>query len=154
MESMVLDFPVSLGNYEFAGSPADPMILYWTYVPADPGKGLDARTQYKVGRGKMLSLTFEDYELAMRSQAAAALAAGGFDPAEDILAITVNRWPHGYAYEYNDLYDPPQNNRYTGPHLTARQSFGLVAIAGSDSEAYAYVNGAIDAAWRAVLETV
>jgi spermidine dehydrogenase len=31
------------------------------------------------------------------------LGAGGFDPATDIIAITVNRWPHGYAYEYNPL---------------------------------------------------
>ena len=31
---------------------------------------------------------------------------GGFDPARDIVAIIVNRWPHGYAYSYNSLYDP------------------------------------------------
>jgi spermidine dehydrogenase len=104
MDSVVLDFPVSLGGYEFARSPADPMILHWTYVPTEPGKGLDARTQNWVGRQKMLGLAFEDYERAMRSQAPA-LSAGGFDPAGDILAITVNRWPHGYAYEYNDLLD-------------------------------------------------
>ena len=152
MDSVVLDFPVSMGGYEFAKSPAEPMILHWTYVPTEPGKGLDARTQNRIGRGKMLSLGFEDYERAMRSQAAAALAAGGFDPAGDILAITVNRWPHGYAYEYNDLFDPPQYNRYKGPHVAARQAFGRIAIAGSDAEAYAYVNGAIDAAWRAVRE--
>jgi spermidine dehydrogenase len=152
MDSVVLDFPVSMGGYEFAKTPADPMILHWTYVPTEPGKGLDARTQNKVGRGKMLSLSFEDYERAMRNQAADALAAGGFDPARDILAITVNRWPHGYAYEYNDLFDPPQYNRYNGPHIAARQPFGRISIAGSDAEAYAYVNGAIDAAWRAVNE--
>jgi spermidine dehydrogenase len=34
------------------------------------------------------------------------LAPAGFDPARDIVAITVNRWPHGYAYEYNPLWDP------------------------------------------------
>jgi spermidine dehydrogenase len=152
MNRMELDFPVSIGGYEFARSPADPMILHWVYVPTDPGKGLDARTQNKVGRSRMLSLSFEDYERAMRNQAADALAAGGFDPARDILAITVNRWPHGYAYEYNDLFDPPQYNRYNGPHVTARQPFGRISIAGSDAEAYAYVNGAIDAAWRAVNE--
>lgn len=152
MDSMVLDFPVSMGGYEFAKSPADPMILHWTYVPTVPGKGLDARTQNKIGRGTMLSLSFEDYERAMRNQAADALAAGGFDPARDILAITVNRWPHGYAYEYNELFDPPQYNRYNGPHIAARQPYGRISIAGSDAEAYAYVNAAIDAAWRAVNE--
>ncbi len=152
MDSVVLDFPVSLGDYQFNRSPEQPAILHWTYVPILPGQGMDARTQNKLGRYKMLELGFEDYERAMRQQAANALAAGGFDPARDILGITVNRWPHGYAYEYNDLVDPPDWSRYKGPHIEARQPFGRVSIAGSDSEAFAYVNGAIDAAWRAVQE--
>ncbi len=152
MDSVSLDFPVSIGGYEFSRTPADPMILHWSYVPTDPGKGLDARAQNRLGRHTMLGLTFEDYERAMRQQASDALAAGGFDPAEDILAITVNRWPHGYAWEYNDLIDPPQFNRYQGPHISARQPFGRISIAGSDAEAFAYVNGAIDSAWRAVQE--
>lgn len=152
MNAVSLDFPVSMGGYEFAHSPAEPMLLHWVYVPTVPHQGLDARTQNRLGRQKMLQLGFDDYERAMRQQAGDALSAGGFDPAGDILAITVNRWPHGYAYEYNDLYDPPQFNRHTGPHVTARQPFGRISIAGSDAEAYAYVNGAIDAAWRAVQE--
>lgn len=152
MDSMVLDFPVSMGDYRFNSSSDEPAILHWTYVPIDPGKGMDARTQNRLGRHRMLELTFEDYERAMRQQAADALAEGGFDPARDILGITVNRWPHGYAYEYNDLYDPPDWNRYKGPHIEARQPFGRISIAGSDAEAFAYVNGAIDAAWRAVNE--
>jgi spermidine dehydrogenase len=152
MDSVVLDFPVSLGNYQFHSSPEQAAILHWTYVPILPGQGMDARTQNKLGRYKMLELGFEDYERAMRRQAADALAAGGFDPARDILGITVNRWPHGYAYEYNDLVDPPDWSRYKGPHIEARQPFGRVSVAGSDAEAFAYVNGAIDAAWRAVSE--
>lgn len=152
MNGVALDFPVSLGGYEFAKTPADPMILHWDYFPTQPGQGLDARTQNKLGRQKMLALGFEDYERAMRSQARDVLADGGFDPARDIVAITVNRWPHGYAYEYNDLVDAPEFNRYKGPHITARQPFGRISIAGSDAEAFAYVNGAIDSAWRAVRE--
>ncbi|MEJ8569111.1 FAD-dependent oxidoreductase [Elongatibacter sediminis] len=152
MNRMELDFPVSLGDYEFARSPSDPMIVHWVYVPTVPHQGLDARTQNRLGRQRMLELGFEDYERAIRKQAADALSAGGFDPARDIVGLTVNRWPHGYAYEYNDLYDPPEFNRYNGPHVTARQPFGRVSIANSDAEAFAYVNGAIDAAWRAVRE--
>ena len=66
-------------------------------------------------------------------------------------AITVNRWPHGYAYGYMDLYDPdwPAGE---APHELGRRSFGRVSIANSDAEALAYVQGAIDAAWRAVEE--
>jgi len=152
MDRMELDFPVSLGDYAFAQSPADPMVVHWVYVPTEPHQGLDARTQNRLGRQKMLALGFEDYERAIRQQAGDALSAGGFDPARDIVALTVNRWPHGYAYEYNDLFDPPEYNRYNGPHVTARQPFGRISIAGSDAEAFAYVNGAFDAAWRAVQE--
>jgi len=152
MDRMDLDFPVSLGDYEFAKSPSDPMLVHWVYVPTFPNQGLDARTQNRLGQHKMLQLAFEDYERAIRQQAGDALSAGGFDPARDIAGITVNRWPHGYAYEYNDLFDPPEYNRYNGPHVTARQPFGRISIANSDSEAYAYANAAIDAAWRAVQE--
>ncbi|MGB5345089.1 MAG: NAD(P)-binding protein [Woeseia sp.] len=152
MDSVTLDFPVSLGDYRFAQTPADPMLLHFSYVPAEPGKGLDNRQQMRIGRGRMLALSFEEYERAMRSQLADALSSTAFDPARDIAGITVNRWPHGYAYEYNDLYDPPEFNRYNGPHIEARKPFGRVSIAGSDAEAFAYVNGAIDSAWRAVQE--
>lgn len=147
-----LDFPVSMGGYEFAKSPADPVIVHMTYVPAEPGKDMDARTQNRRGRHTMLKLSFEDYERAIRRQLGDSLSSGGFDPVRDIAGLTVNRWPHGYAYEYNDLVDPPEWNRYNGPHLEARKPFGRVAIANTDSEAYAYVNAAIDAAWRAVEE--
>ena len=40
------------------------------------------------------------------TSSARTLGPGGFDPARDIRAITVNRWPHGYAYQYNSLWDP------------------------------------------------
>ena len=38
------------------------------------------------------------------------------------------------------------------PHEIGRAQFGNISIANSDSEAYAYVNAAIDSAWRAVEE--
>ena len=79
------------------------------------------------------------------------LGPGGFDPARDITAITVNRWPHGYAYEYNPLFDPdwPEG---TQPHVIGRASFGRITIANSDSGAAAYTDSAIDQAFRAVQE--
>ena len=50
-----------------------------------------------------------------------------------------------------DLYDPdwPAGE---APHELGRKPFGRVSIANSDAEALAYVQGAIDAAWRAVEE--
>jgi spermidine dehydrogenase len=51
-----------------------------------------------------------------------------------------------------DLWDDPSWGRGAGPHIVGRQQVGRIAIANSDSEQYAYVNGAIDAAYRAVRE--
>ena len=78
------------------------------------------------------------------------LGAGGFDPGRDIAAITVNRWPHGYAYEYNSLWDKFWLEGGEQPCVAARQPFGRIAIANSDAGAYAYTDGAIDQAYRAV----
>ena len=68
------------------------------------------------------------------------------------MAITVNRWPHGYAYEFNPLFDdfsiPPDKRA----NVVGRQRFGRIAIANSDAGADAYTNVAIDQAWRAVGE--
>jgi len=79
------------------------------------------------------------------------LGTGGFDPARDIEAITVNRWPHGYAYEYNPMWDPdwPEGTR---PCDIARRRFGRITIANSDAAAAAYTDQAIDQGYRAVQE--
>jgi spermidine dehydrogenase len=79
------------------------------------------------------------------------LGPGGFDSARDIAGITVNRWAHGYAYEYNSLWDP-QWPAGQSPCEIARTRRGNITIANSDAAAYAYTNAAIDQAWRAVRE--
>ena len=65
----------------------------------------------------------------------------------------MNRWPHGYAPEYNSLWDKNFDAGHT-PNLAARQRFGRIAIANSDSGFAAYTDSAIDQAHRAVGELV
>jgi spermidine dehydrogenase len=79
------------------------------------------------------------------------LGSAGFDAQRDILGITVNRWPHGYAYTYDTLSDPdmPEIER---PHVLGRRAFGRITIANADSGAGAFTNVAIDQAERAVQE--
>ena len=152
MHSFVLDFPISMGDYRFADDPSDPIVIHGTFCPTAPDQGLTERQQHVVGRARMLTMSFADYEDAIVRQVSGALEGGGFDAERDIAAITVNRWPHGYAYEYNELYDPHDWGPTNGPHLIGRRPFGRISIANSDASAYAYVNGAIDAAVRAVAE--
>ncbi len=147
--SVSLDFPVSLGAYEFSHSPEEPMVLHLLRTPCAPGGS--SREQHAAGRYNLLSTDFETFEFNIRDQLGRSLAGGGFDPAQDILGITVNRWPHGYAYEYNSLWDPIFAEG-EAPCEIARQPFGRIHIANSDAQAYAYTNAAIDQAFRAVLE--
>jgi spermidine dehydrogenase len=121
-------------------------------VPTVPDKGLIAREQHTEGRRKLYELSYDDFERDVVRQMSGALQGGGFDAQRDIAAITVNRWPHGYAYEYNDYSDPADWSRYKGPHLAGAAQIGRISIANSDAAGYAYINGAIDAADRAVSE--
>ncbi|MCS5651214.1 MAG: NAD(P)-binding protein [Candidatus Marinimicrobia bacterium] len=152
MHSFGLDFPVSMGGYNFTQNPDEPTVIHGTYVPLDPDKGLNAREQCIAGRIRLYEMSFDDFEKNIVSQLSGALRDGGFDAERDIAAITVNRWPHGYAYEYLDYSDPVEFNPNNGPHIAGRAQIGRISIANSDASAYAYLTGAIDAADRAVNE--
>jgi len=143
-----LDFPVSMGRYRFARTPADPVLLSLFKVPLG-GKGEDPRTQSLAGRRLLMQLTFEEMEHQIRDLLGRALSGGGFDPARDIEAITVNRWAHGYAREYKRPWDAfwPDGPL---PMEAARKGWGRIAIANADSGAYPYAHCAIDQAARAV----
>ncbi|HXW18677.1 MAG TPA: NAD(P)-binding protein [Candidatus Acidoferrales bacterium] len=148
---VALDFPVSLGEYKFPGDPNEPMVLFMMRSPCVPG--IPRRDQYRQGRGELYSTHFSVIERNIRDQLQRMLGPAGFDPARDIAAITVNRWAHGYAYEYESLSDPhvPENQR---PCAIGRQRFGRISIANSDAAGRAYTDAAIDQAHRAVQEVL
>ncbi len=147
--SLNLDYPTSIGGYKFPTSPQEPMLVRMTRTPCSPG--LSARAQQMAGRYDLLSTSFSTFERNIRDQLGRVLAGGGFDPAHDITAITVNRWPHGYAYEYNPLWDPDWPPGQS-PCEIGRQRFGRITIANSDAAAAAYTDKAMDEAHRAVGE--
>jgi spermidine dehydrogenase len=146
---MNLDLCVDIGGYESPKTPDEPILVRMERTPCLPG--LPERDQHRAGRGDLLSTPFETFERSIRDQFARVLGDAGFDPARDITAITVNRWPHGYAYEYNYLFDPewPVGE---SPSEIGRKRFGRIAIANADAGAAAYTDGAMDQAWRAVEE--
>jgi spermidine dehydrogenase len=146
---IALDFPVSVGEYKFSSKPEEPAVLFMLRTPCSPGA--PRRDQYRAGRYELLNTKFETIERNIREQLQRMLDGAGFDAARDIEAITVNRWAHGYAYEY-DWYsdrDLPPGPR---PNVIGRAPFGNITIANSDSAARAYTDAAIDEAYRAVRE--
>lgn len=146
-----LDFPVSMGEYQFPSKPEEPMVLFMLRTPCKPG--LKRQDQYRMGRVELLRTPFATFEDNIRKQLQKMLGAAGFDATRDIAGITVNRWAHGYAYEYNSLSDPDWKEAER-PCVIGRKQFGRISIANSDAAASAYTNAAIDQAYRAVREVV
>ena len=150
---MRLARPISMGGYRPSIRPEDPTVLFLSRVPLAPG--LSAPEQWRAGRNNLLQTTFETFEREIRDQLRRTLQAGGFDPARDIEAITVNRWPHGYAYGQDSktgeiawVLDevPPQRRSWE----QGSKPFGSIAIANSDAAGDAMTESAIGAAHRAV----
>ncbi len=145
-----LDYPVSMGDYDHPRDPTQPIGLHMVYVPTSPNSGMNARDQARAGRGKLYGQTFEQLEAQLRDQLQRMLGPGGFKHETDILAITVNRWSHGYASFSNSLFDDADESEAL--MNLARKPVGHVSIANSDAAWSAYAHAAIDEAFRAVRE--
>ncbi|MBW8485986.1 FAD-dependent oxidoreductase [Actinomadura parmotrematis] len=145
-----LDYPVSMGGYAFSKDPDQPVLVHMIRMATSPAYD-NPRGGIGPGRRELFTRPFARYERTLRDQLARLLSAGGFDPARDIQAITVNRWGHGYALEYGRPWAPfwPDGPL---PAVQGRRPYGRVTIANSDSQNRAYADAAIDAAIRAVRE--
>lgn len=147
--SISLNQPVNIGDYRSVRRPYETVLVRMVRAPARPG--LSEYDQNRAGRMELLSTSFEDFERQIRDQLGRTLGPAGFDPGRDIEGIAVNRWPHGYAPEYNSLWDKDFDADHT-PNLVARRQFGRIAIANSDAGFAAYTDSAINQAHRAVEE--
>lgn len=142
---------INTGGYEHHMDEKGPVsLVFWGSI-SPPPEAIDIHDQLRASRAIMLGLSLEDYEREVRTVLDGLLGPAGFDVERDILAITVNRWPHGYAWEYLDLWDEdwPEGE---APHEKARRTFGNIAIANADAGASAYTHTAISQGSRAVDE--
>ena len=148
-----LGFNQIFGSYVGPRTPAEPNVLHLSKTWA--GEGDTEKEQHRNGRADMLATTFEDFERHIRDEMSRSLASTSFDVTRDILAITVNRWPHGYAYMYNPLFEPLEWSLLDAddkPNKIARRRFGRISIANSDAAATPHTDAAIDEGYRAVGE--
>jgi spermidine dehydrogenase len=152
-QTVMFTHPVSMGDYRFSLSPDEPVILHLQHIPLAPG--LPAPEQFRAGRRALFETPFETFERNVRDQLGRMLGPGGFDAARDIAGITVNRWPHGYAYsvdaESGDVAWWPKYWRHERrPWVDARQRVGNIAFAGTDASSNAMTESAIEEAHRAI----
>ena len=145
-------------DYQSARVPEEATTVHMYRIPL-PGSELPNRERYRLGRHELLSMTFETFERNIRDQLGRTLGPGGFDPARDIKAITVNRWPHGYAMGYDYELERPVwgSSSVKVPEerklwLVGRQRFGNIAFANTDASATAMTEAAIEQAYRATQE--
>ncbi len=139
-QAVLMDFPVSMGGYEYTKTPGDPCVIQMISCPYGT-VGAPKLDQIREARYRMLSLQFKDYEQEIRNHLSGMLPKGSFDFDRDVESISVNRWAHGYTT--------------SGPGDSiekARQPFGRIAIANSDSAPGNDAKIAIQMASRAVNE--
>ena len=143
-----MDFPVSMGGYNFAKDPDDPCAIQMIGCPFGATVGAPPIEQFREARYEMLELQFSDYEAEVRAHLGGMLPKEVFDFERDVESITVNRWAHGYVYTGSALYDSdlPEMAR------KGRQPFGRITIANMDSGLSSYAHVAMKQAWRAVKE--
>ncbi len=145
------EYPVNMGGYSVADDPNGPMAITMVRVPIPDEKGMPPRDQFREGRGEIISLEFADFEAEVNAQLDGMFGPYGFDSKRDIAAITLNRWSHGYSYTYFNLFDKGMTLK-DGPHLKAREPFGLITIANSDSGANSWLDVGVMQGLRAVNE--
>lgn len=150
LSTVKLDYPVSLGGYRFPRDPKEPMVVHMVHVPLKPNQGLDARDQCRLGRQWLLETPYGVIERAIRADLDRMLGGGGFDAERDILAVTVNRWSHGYSYASSSLYDDVEADAKAA--AAAKRRIGNIVLANSDTGWDAYAHTALAEAARAVRE--
>ncbi len=136
-----MDFPVSIGGYEYTKTPEDPCVIQMIHCPYGETVGAPRLEQYREARYRMLSMQFKNYEDEIRTHLDGMLPKDLFDFDRDVDSITVNRWAHGYTVGGGG--DSVKKGR---------QPFGRITIANCDSAPGADAKTAIDMAWRAVNE--
>jgi spermidine dehydrogenase len=133
-------------------TPDRPAVLNFNVVPT----GHDTTPQlaaYEVGRQKLLEMSFEDLENALFDiiDRTVNRHGGDFDPERNVHSLQLNRWNYGYAHELTSVWDPAQYTRFADqPQTRGRAPFRNVAIANSDSQAFAYAHSAVQEGYRAV----
>ena len=137
-QAVGMDFPISMGGYEYTKSPDDPCILHMRCCVLGENVGAPQIEQFREARYRMLGLQFSDYEVEIREHLGGMLPKDIFNFDRDVASISVNRWAHGYSYG--------------NPGAIGRQPFGRITIANSDSVNSSLMNRAIEQAWRAVKE--
>jgi spermidine dehydrogenase len=127
--------------------PDSPVVL--TLKVLFPQYGLPLQDQGNLGRAKLLSTPFRDYERQIRAQLTEMFSQSGFDAARDIAGTILNRWGHAYVSPQPGFFFGKDGNPPPRALLRAAP-FGRIAFANTDLSGTPDHRTAIGEAHRAV----
>ena len=143
-----LDYPVSLGGYRHPRDPAEPMCLHLVLC-AGERRGYDARTQFRIGRSKLMAMDVCRFREGNPRRSSTACLAPAGSPA----TATLRRSRSTAGRTATPIRRARCSTGTSSPTMeAARQPIGRVTIANSDAGWDAYAHVAIDQADRAVRE--
>ena len=138
--------PMYAGEYRPPHAPDQPTMLTFYITYESPGAS--PAEQGIVGRTEMLSTSFAAYERRLREQMVTLFADGGFDPAQDIGGLILNRWGHAYVAPGPGFFFGRDGK--PAPPDVIREPFGRVAIGHSELRGHQNWTGAAAEGRRAV----
>jgi|GEM_PF-1143350 spermidine dehydrogenase len=136
-----LQEPLSLPGYSPAWDPSQPITALMVWPAIDLNAKEDA--QLSMGRMSMGMMDLAAHRKLVEETLTRLFGPYGFSP-NDVAAITVNRWGHGYPLfdSVGSQSDPQQ----------AAKGYGRISIAHVDNAGDVWAQGSIDAAYRAAQE--
>lgn len=138
--------PMRIGPDTVPFDPSQPIVLT-LYVPFYY-PGLAVHEQGVKGRLELLSTSFAQYEVRIRTQLQRLFGPAGFDAKRDIAGIILNRWGHGYVNPEPGFYFGAQGEK-AAPDLL-REPFGRIAFAHSEFNGLQHWAGAVEEGQRGV----
>jgi spermidine dehydrogenase len=138
------------GSYHPPLDPDKPTVLTFYLGLYTPGRPVGE--QGNLGREKMLSTSFADFERQIRSQMTLLFRDAGFDPVKDIAGIILNRWGHARVIQPPGFYygrDGKQSAREI-----VQQGFGRIAIAHAELNGHQNATGALAQGKRAAQQVL
>ena len=142
--------PMLVGKHRPALDPDKPTVLTF-YVPFHQ-PGLSVKDQVSLGRMKLFSTSFADYESQIIMQMNKLFAASGFEPKRDVRGIILNRWGHAFVNpEPGFFFDTPLG---TAPRNIVMQGYGRIAFGHGELEGFQHWGPAADQGRRAMTEAL